>query len=68
MYVFCLSCLIATFALQRGGFVLREWLTAKGLWNSFLKRSIEIWPEILGVLLPFSKYIERGLLLSNNKE
>ena len=31
MYVFCLSCPIATFALQRGGFVPREWLAAKGL-------------------------------------
>ena len=31
MYVFCLSCPSATFALQRGGFVLREWLAAKGL-------------------------------------
>ena len=31
MYVFCLSCPSATFALQRGGFVPREWLAAKGL-------------------------------------
>ena len=31
MYVFCLSCLSATFALQRCGFVPREWLAAKGL-------------------------------------
>ena len=31
MYVPCLSCLSAAFALQRGGFVLREWLAAKGL-------------------------------------
>ena len=30
MYVFCLSCPSATFALQRGGFVPREWLAAKG--------------------------------------
>ena len=29
--VFCLSCASATFALQRGGFVPREWLAAKGL-------------------------------------
>ena len=27
----CLSCLSATFALQHGGFVPREWLAAKGL-------------------------------------
>ena len=27
----CLSCPSATFALQRGGFVPREWLAAKGL-------------------------------------
>ena len=27
----CLSCPGATFALQRGGFVPREWLAAKGL-------------------------------------
>ena len=31
MYVFCLSCTSATFALQRGSFVPREWLAAKGL-------------------------------------
>ena len=31
MYVFCLSCPSATFAPQRGGFVPREWLAAKGL-------------------------------------
>ena len=31
MYVFCLSCPSATFALQRGGFLPREWLAAKGL-------------------------------------
>ena len=31
MYVFCLSCPSATFALQRGGFVPREWLAAKGV-------------------------------------
>ena len=31
MYVFCLSCPSATFALQRGGFVPRKWLAAKGL-------------------------------------
>ena len=38
MYVFCLSCPSATFALQRGGFVPREWLAAKGLLQpNFLK-------------------------------
>ena len=31
MYVFCLSCPSATFALQRGSFVPREELAAKGL-------------------------------------
>ena len=31
MYVFCLSCPSATFAVQRGGFAPREWLDAKGL-------------------------------------
>ena len=33
MYVFCLSCPSATFALQRGGFVphARKWLAAKSL-------------------------------------
>ena len=30
MYAFYLSCLSATFALQHGRFVPREWLTAKG--------------------------------------
>ena len=36
MFVFCLSCSSATFALQHGGFVPSEWLAAKGLlvkWN-----------------------------------
>ena len=33
MYVFCLSCPSATFALQHGGFVPREWLAAKGLFS-----------------------------------
>ena len=31
MYVLCLSCPSATFALQRGGFVPRKSLAAKGL-------------------------------------
>ena len=31
MYVFCLSFPSATSALQRGGFVPREWLAATGL-------------------------------------
>ena len=35
MYVFCLSCPSATFALQRGGFVPSKWLAAKGLLGSF---------------------------------
>ena len=30
LYAFYLSCLSATFALQHGRFVPREWLTAKG--------------------------------------
>ena len=34
MYVFCLSCPSSTFALQRGGFLPREWLAAKGLFES----------------------------------
>ena len=29
MYVFCLSCPSATFALQHGGFEPREWLAAR---------------------------------------
>ena len=33
MYVFCLFCPSATFVLQRGGFVPREWLTANGLFR-----------------------------------
>ena len=31
--VFRLSCPSATFALQRGGFVPREWVAAKGLFS-----------------------------------
>ena len=34
VYVFCLSCPNATFALQRGGFVPREELAAKGLFKA----------------------------------
>ena len=38
MYALFLSCPTATFALQRGGFVPGEWLTAKGLLQpNFLK-------------------------------
>ena len=37
MYVFCLSCPSATFALQRGGFVPREWLAARGLFRIICK-------------------------------
>ena len=29
MYAFCLSCLSATFALQDGSFVPREWLSCE---------------------------------------
>ena len=36
MYAFCLSCLSATFALQDGSFVPREWLAAKGLFVFFV--------------------------------
>ena len=36
LYAFYLSCLSATFALQHGGFVPREWFAAKGL---FLQRN-----------------------------
>ena len=41
MYVFCLSCPSATFALQRGGFVPREWLAAKGLFNKITQVDTE---------------------------
>ena len=34
MYAFCLSCRSATFAHQYGGFVPREWLPAKGLFEA----------------------------------
>ena len=37
-HVFCLSCPSATFALQRGGFLPREWLAGNGL---FILRNIE---------------------------
>ena len=43
MYVFCLSCPSATFALQHGGFVPRDCLAAKGLLGftkRFLKRLV----------------------------
>ena len=36
MHAFYFSCLSATFALQHGGFVPREWLAAKG---PFLQRN-----------------------------
>ena len=45
MFVFCLSCPSAAFALQRGGFVPREWVAAKGLLVSLiLIHWIEIYP------------------------
>ena len=36
MYVFCLACPSATFALQHSSFVPREWLAAKGLLGTTL--------------------------------
>ena len=33
MYAFYLSCPSATFALQHGSFVPREWLVAKAYWS-----------------------------------
>ena len=42
MYVFCLSCPSATFALQRGGFVPREWLPAKGLFHEFFFLYVQV--------------------------
>ena len=45
IYIFCLSSPSAAFALQRGGFVPREWLAAKGLLASLiLIHWIEIYP------------------------
>ena len=34
MHVFCLSCPSATFALQHGDFVPREWLAAKAYFEA----------------------------------
>ena len=51
-HVFCLSCPSATFALQRGGFVPREWLAAKGLFDSSRNyKDFRVqFPEILDVV------------------
>ena len=41
--MFYLSCPSATFALQRGGFVPREWLAAKGLFSPWMVRRKSFW-------------------------
>ena len=43
MLVFCLSCPSATFALQLGGFVPREWLAAKRLLVKWNLSYLECW-------------------------
>ena len=55
MYVFCLSCPSAAFALQRGGFVPREWLAAKGLFNE-----VSFWEILIGAI---GKCFKRTLYL-----
>ena len=48
----CLSCPSATFAIQHGGFVPREWLAAKGLFKKYRKEK----ERLLGLLLGTKKY------------
>ena len=43
MYVFCLSCSNVTFALQRGGFVPRQWAAAKGLLSLEIETRLRYW-------------------------
>ena len=45
MYVFRLSCPSAAFPLQRGGFVPREWLAAKGLFSQ-----VSSWEILIGAI------------------
>ena len=61
MYVFCLCCPSATFALQCGGLVPREWLAAKGLFDgtsgfSFRKilDAVSSFTKVRVLLVPFS--------------
>ena len=45
MYVFRLSCPSAAFPLQRGGFLPREWLAAKGLFSQ-----VSSWEILVGAI------------------
>ena len=45
MYVFRLSCPSAAFPFQRGGFVPREWLAAKGLFSG-----VSSWEILIGAI------------------
>ena len=45
MYVFRLSCPSAAFPLQRGGFLPREWLAAKGLFSQ-----VSSWEILIGAI------------------
>ena len=56
MYVFCLSCPSAGFALQRGSFVPREWLAVKGLLVSLI---LIHWIEIY--------HVDNAIHLLNNR-
>ena len=44
MYVFCLSCPSATFALQHGGFAPHEWLAAEGQLLESSNRKLQSYP------------------------
>ena len=50
-YVFCLSCPSANFALQRGGFVPREWLAAKGLLYHLIVKKISKTENFLEMMI-----------------
>ena len=69
MYVFCLSCPSATFALQRGGFVPGEWLAAKGpLQPNFLKvRQVNITTLLITTLEGYKSQVLKDEIEQFNK-
>ena len=51
MYAFCLHCPSATFALQYGGFVPREWLAAKGSIKTINKDNWKVPHDLIYVFM-----------------
>ena len=69
MYVFCLSCPSATFALRRGGFIPGEWLATKGLLQpNFLKvRQVNITTLLITTLEDYRSQVLKDEIEQFNK-